>query len=305
MNWQKFALLNNIYRKLTPYITTAKQNKEINFTWDSEPNVSDAISEIKKEIFYPLNDAIDELHRRKSNYKIRQMITEHLAHDVPRHFVDTDICLYLSRHIATPNYEALHFIEIAKQYKLPAIIGQDRLGKFVSINPLKKTLVKMPVLSSMQRHGDEIYEYFTLAKINEIEGKLFDTIITQFDEPLVEFHNSLIKEIYPDILVIADEHDWINNRPRHNLQSQYEYLFTLMTSYGVMFESFPPEEYDFFLTIVYPAYQNVVRKFDIKPLLVELISDELECNRDWNAYPSVIYSFVNEKMNVYKKIKKN
>jgi hypothetical protein len=305
MDWQKFTHLNKIYHKLKPYVISSKKDMGEKIAWDSEPNVSDAISEIKKEIFYPLEEAVEELRRRSNNHNLRHTISEYFRNDIPKHFTDTDICLYLSRHIATPNYEALHFIEIAKQYDLPAIIGQDRLGKFVSINPLKKPLVKMPILSSMQRHEDEIYEHFTIAKINEIEGKIFNSIVTNFNEPLVEFHNNLLREIYPNTLKIADEHDWINSRPRHSLQLQYEYLFSLMTTYGVMFESFPPEEHDFFLTIVYPAYQNVIRRFGIKPLLVELISDEQECNRDWNAYPSVVYSFVNDKMNVHKNIQKD
>lgn len=245
-----------------------------------------------KRFFTPLDQAIKEIEKRRQNKDLVNTVNEFLNNDIPEHFLgDKPIC-YLSRHVATPNYESLRFIELARPYKLPLIIGQDRHGKFVSNNELKLPLGKMPVTKGISHNQDEIIENFTIIDFAKSLGKPMSQIYTKFGVNLVTYHNKLFREIYSNTVQIADESDWVDRNFREDIIKQYEHMLALMCVHGIMFESYPTTEHDFVKEVLAPAFDKITAKFGIKPLIVEHIPDELEITRNWNAYPSVLYSFI-------------
>lgn len=254
--------------------------------------------ESRADFFTDVDVAISQIKTRRGDLQLKAKVDSFLNNSIPTHFNQDKPILYLSRHIATPNFEALHFIEIAKKFNLPIVIGQDSGGKFVSVNPLKKCLGKLSVVSGMTRYQDEIIENFTIIDFTQSEGKLMNELKTKKGESLVKLHNSLLLQVYPNLIKIGEEEAWINIHHRDNLIKQYEHILALNSYYGVIFESFPPSESKFFNEVFAQAFLNVKKILGVSPLVVELLSDEEDSKRDWNNYPSVIYPFLKNEVNL-------
>lgn len=249
-------------------------------------------SSYRSTFYTDVKDAIPIINERRQNATLKEKVDKFLNNSVPAHFDQIDPIMYLARHIATPNFEALHFIELAKPFSLPIVIGQDAGCKFVAMNPLKRCLGKMSIVSGMTRYQDEIIENFTIIDFNASEGKKMRELHLKSGESLISFHNNLLHEIYPDLVTVAEEESWVNEHYRNNLVKQYEQMLAMNSFYGIIFESFPQEETTFFNEIFVPAFQNVTKALGVKPLVVELLTEEEDAARDWNHYPSVVYPFV-------------
>lgn len=245
-----------------------------------------------KHFFTPLEEAVAEIHKRRGDEELVKKVYAYLNGDIPEHFTKEQPILYLSRHIATPNYEALRFIELCKPYNLPLVIGQDKKGKFVSHNELKKALGKMPVTKGISRRQDEIIENFTIVDFSQAQGVSFQELQTRNGGNFVEFHNNLFQYIYPNEIEIVDESAWVDRNHRDDLEKQYKKLFALLCVYGVMFESYPESETSLVQSALAPAFAEIEKVIGVKPLIVENIDSELELTRDWNGYPSVLYQFI-------------
>lgn len=81
-------------------------------------------------IFTPIDEAVAEIQRRRRDLPLVKKVQEYLSGDIPEHFTYSKPIFYLSRHIATPNYETLRFIELTQNYDLPRVIGIDPKDKF-------------------------------------------------------------------------------------------------------------------------------------------------------------------------------
>lgn len=243
--------------------------------------------------FYtPLDEAISETHKRRNDPELLLKINAYLNSDIPPHFNREKPILYMARHIATPNYEALRFIELGRPYNLPLVISQDKKGKFVSHNELKRSLGKLPVTKGVSKRNDEIIENFTIVDFAQNQGKAFNEIVTKHGKNFVEFHNNFFQEIYPNELEIVDESDWIDRNHRDNLKEQYKKQLALTIAHGIMFESFLENESDVVERSFGPAFEEITNHFGYKPLICEHIDAELELTRDWNGYPSVFYQYI-------------
>ncbi len=252
-------------------------------------------SDVSK-FFTPLPEAVAEIERRRKDPELRRKVEAYLHGDIPEHFTYSKPIFYLSRHIATPNYETLRFIEITQQYDLPRVIGVDPFDKFTSNNVLKRALGKLPVTKGTARNGDEITENFTIIDFSQFDGCSFDQIVTSFGEDLPSFHMKLLREMYPSTALVRDESSWVSRHHRGDLLPQYKHMLALLCVHGIMFESYLPEETSLVLNILEPAFKEIEQVIGVKPLIVELIDAELEKTRDWNGYPSVLYPVIKNEL---------
>ncbi len=241
------------------------------------------------DIFTPLPEALSLIESRRQDTALLNAIDTYLGGDIPQHFKQSLPVLYLCRYIATPNFEALRFIELGKPTGLPLIISEDSKGDFFGNNTLKRALGKIPVVKGIARNHDEITENFTVINFAEAEGQPFGTIRTKANGRLVDLHHDLFSTIYTNEITIIDESDWIDRHHREDLLEHYKHLLALLIAHGIMFESYPAEESRLVNEVVIPAFDYVTKKFGHKPLMYELIGSTLEPTRDWNAYPSVLY----------------
>ncbi len=243
----------------------------------------------------PIEEAIRIINERRKDPLLVSKVESYLNNDIPLHFKYEKPTLYLSRHLATPNYEAIHFMNLCKPLNLPTVIGQDTKGKFVSNNTLKLPLGKLSVVKGYARNSDEIVENFTVIDFAIAQGKPFSEIKTKFGDNLVNFHTELFDKSFPVHVKICDESDWVDRNSRENLKEQYKRMLSLLVVHGIMFESYVPEEQDFVDEILLPAFNEIVSIFGCKPLITQLVPFEREYERNWNGYPHAVYPFVKEK----------
>lgn len=256
-----------------------------------------SIQQIKERIFTPLDEAVEIIKERRKDKELKHKIELFLDNNIPEHFSYSSPILYLSRHLLTPNYEALRFIEITKDKDLPRVIGVDKHDKFISKNPLKRALGKMSVTKGTARNGDEIVENFTIMDFERFDGATLENIKTVFNQPLQEFHHDLFHEIYPNSVLIGDESIWVDQNYRGELREQYIRMLALLCVHGVMFESYIEKEHELLTECVIPAFEKIENLFNVKPLIVELVDEDLEDTKNWNGYPSVLYKHIKQKFN--------
>lgn len=245
-----------------------------------------------QHFYTPLDIAVEELLRRKKDFKLQKAVRDFLNADIPNYFTHEHPIFYLARHIATPNYEALRFINMTKRYDYPRVIGQDSKGKFVGDNELKRSLGKLPIVTGIDKNNHEIIEHFTIIDFGSAQGKPLGEIYTANGENLIEFHNRMFIEICPKNIVLPDESVWIDRHFRDNLTMQYEHMFALCITNTIMFESYPPSETQLVIDHVKPAFDAIYEHFNVRPLIVEHISDQMELERNWNTYPGTICPYV-------------
>lgn len=247
----------------------------------------------------PANEAVEEITRRRNDAKLVKRVTEYLNDDIPEHFRNGPI-LYLSRHVATPSYATLRFIELAKPYGLPLVIGQDINDLFVSNNALKRSMAKMAITKGVTRHSDEIIEHFTILDFSTGQGKPFKELKTTFGDDFVSYHTTLLHSVYPEGFDVFDESPWVDRHHRGDLLEHYKKLLTLLVTNGIMFEWYEPEDHQFVKEVLTPAFEFVNDYFGHKPLICDLIEPEIEDQRDWNSYPSVVYKLVKNSIDAHR-----
>lgn len=242
----------------------------------------------KERLFLtPLEDALKELRRRGKDPSLRYQIERYLDDDIPHYFKNESIG-YLARHVATPNFETIHFLNVCNQNNLPAFIGQDSGDIFVSSNPLKKALGKLAIHSS-ERQDDPLFIYNTVVDFNTTQGKHFRDIETIWGESLIQFHNNLFSHFYKNTINIFDDSSWIDRHDRNDIREHYKKFLSLLVVHGVMFEYYlkdDPHELMFVKEVLIPAFIFVEKKFGHRPLIVSLVRDGDE-NKDWYGYPSL------------------
>ncbi len=247
------------------------------------------------ERFYtPLNEAVVEIALRREDAGFVHEVEDFLKYDIPEHFKNGPI-FYLARHVATPNFETLRFIELAKPYGLRMVIGQDTKDIFVSNNSLKRSLGKLSVVKMLTHDKREIFQKFSVVDFDSAQGRRLKDIRTKSGQNLIEFHTNLFREIYPNQVEILDDAEWIDRNHRGDLVAHYKNLLALFLVHGIMFEFNPaqdPEECHFVHNVLDPAFSFIEQKFGRKPLIVCLVDSNMEKEKDWEAYPSVLYKII-------------
>jgi len=262
---------------------------------DIDSNIPQVISELLSP---SINEALVEIENRRKNNKLIKKVEEYLQNDIPKHFIKSKPILYLSRHLATPNYEVLHVLEITKGYNYELVIGEDTKAIFVSNNELKFSLAKLPIVTGLSKTGNDIIENRTIIDFTTSQGKPMDQISTSSGKSLPNFHQELFKSIYPKSPEVVDESEWIDRNNRHNILEQYKRMMALLCVHGVMLESYVPKELEFVTEIINPAFKAIQQDIGVSPLIVEHIPPTLETTRNWNSYPPNVSPFIDKHLSV-------
>ena len=250
-----------------------------------------------KKFFTPTDEAVLEIMKRRTDLPLKNHVEDYLCGDIPEHFNGKDPILYFSRHVASPNFETIRYIELSNPYDKPIIIGQDTNDKFVSNNCLKKALGKLSVLKGSSHNGDEIIENFTILNFNENLGKKLCDVKICNGTSLIDFHTKLFRRVCGYEVELIDESVWIDRNHRGDLRAYYEKLLALLITHGIMFEFYEEddeEEEEFIMNIFEPAFKKVEKIFGCKPLICEVLTPEMDAEREWLAYPDTIYPLINE-----------
>jgi hypothetical protein len=190
----------------------------------------------------------------------------------------------LSRSIASPNYEQLHFLHICRKYNLQPVILEYN-GKFVTFNKEKFYSARMHF---SETPTDPTTHKQDLIYINENQGKNMHDISTKWGEKLIDFHHSLFKQIdNVDTPIIINFTDWFNS-VRYLDKKYYFYFLSLFLKNAVLFDNYDlgdKREFDFTVEKIIPSLNEVVDQFQCKPLIFPLVPFEQEENYAWLGYP--------------------
>lgn len=270
--------------------TTSSQSINVSGPISSELQLE--AEQLTKLMYTPLAEAVSIVHKRKTDVDLVNRVHKYLGGDIPDHFLGDKPIGYLSRFFATPNYELLHVAEITKRHKLQLVVGEDRKSKFNDHNELKRHLAKLRVHKGLSHNKDDIVEYFTIADFNAIKGLPLCDIKTIFGISLEAFHKELMAEMVLSNTIVADETDWVDRNHRDDIFTQYKKMWAIVSVHGIIFESITADEHIFLKEIMYPSFKEVADELGVKPLIVEHITPEMETEKNWNTYPSVLYQYI-------------
>jgi hypothetical protein len=229
--------------------------------------------------------ALETLRERQKDTVLRAAIEKFLSDDIPDCMVAAEPTFYFPRHIATPSYETLHAIDLARSHRAKLLIGQDVRGKYVTHNELKLPLGKLRFTCGTDRHGQDITISKAVIDFQSAAGQPMAEIVTRFGVSLPEFHNKLLEPWIGKDVIVFDESKWIDRWARTDITRQYERMFAFACLHTVMIEWFTASEFAFAHKIMLPAFKSIEIALGVKPMMVSLMCRSLDKSRNWNAYP--------------------
>ncbi|MEI6479918.1 MAG: hypothetical protein WCO12_00125 [bacterium] len=258
-----------------------------------------------QDIYIQPEDAVKELIKRWKDKELENKVETFLDGDIPSS-LRTKPHVILFRHIITPDDEARKLVEFSKKFNIDLFVFEFTKDKFVSYNFDKYTLLRMFIYLGERPNGQENVFKLKVSDMDAVDGKKIQSIKTLWGEPLVEFHHNILYKVFPEFEdKIFDLSDWLKNHGG-KAKIYYEYFVSLLVRNCILLENFQydGEEGDFTRDVFLPAFKNIEKKFNLKPLVVKLAPDDYENNPSWWYYRDYIKSIAEEYI-VEFKTKKN
>jgi len=218
------------------------------------------------EIYTPVEQALDELRRRRQDHALVARVTAFLDGDIPEYLKEHD-CFVLPRHIATPNNEALYVLGQARRFGVRAVFSQDPKDRFTSVNNLKRRLARPHVCE--ETPNGRRYGKLDIVDVPQAEGLPIDEVRCRDGKRLLDFHNGLFDKIAGTDFLVADDSDWIDRNHRGDRTSHYQKFLALFVTHGVVFEDFETgNDPQFLQQFVRPALADMRRTLGVLPIIV-------------------------------------
>lgn len=244
-------------------------------------------------IFTGLEDAVAILHERNNNKDLETKVVDYLNGYLPD-YLKHGRSILLARHIPTPNFETLRFLELTKSCNLPVFISADTEDKFTTMNSLKRSLGNIRTSKGNDPTDDE-FETYPIIDFAAGSGKKLKEIKTLWGQPLTEFHAELFSYIGTEGVTFVNDSTWINKNGRGNILEHYKRFLSLCLTHCIMFETYPYEEEEFVNSVISPTYDFLLETFGCTPLIVDLLPAQNKSSRIWEAYPYKASIFIEKK----------
>lgn len=239
------------------------------------------------DIYTPLEEAKEEIWKRWNDKELKEKVEESLKGDIPEILQKSPRAI-LSRHLMSPNFELLHFLDLAKDLELEPIGLEYIQDKFVSVNEDKYYLAKLVFYEGIGKKGGRKLSFLKVIDIDLFDGKKFSGIKTLDGRNFIDFHHNLVQPYLgmPDILDMSDYY----KRNGGLASIYYKYILSLYICYGVLVENFLlNDKYeDLTKNTLLPVFEKVKNYFGVKPLIVRLTPLENEEDLYWRYYPKPI-----------------
>lgn len=238
-------------------------------------------------VYTPLSEVVRELRVRQSNRTLVRNIHELLKDDIPSELLDGEYAI-LPRHVATPNYELHRFLRIISELTgLHPVTFEYHSDKFVTNNLTKFHLGHLCFRRGINVELDGAREIIEIIDVEKANGLPINSIMTNWNQPLVEFHHQFLKESLPEFPVtFCNASDWFVRKG--TTADQYYLPFLLLAvANGVLFENFPFKSFEseFSKEIFLPNFLRVINLLGVKPLIVSLEPTDIEDAEFWLSYP--------------------
>lgn len=243
--------------------------------------------DFEKLVYTQLDTAVEELRARQSDPKLKAYVDALLTHGLPEPIKDR-LAIVLFRHIATPNYEVMRFLNAADSltdYK-PLVLEYTK-DKFNNRNEWKFSLAKLRFHKGMNKAGEPIIEYKNIIDINDANNKPLREVTTVFGTSLVDFHHGLLQKHFPHFTDAAyDLSEWLHAYG-HTAREYYKYFLAIFLQNGILFENFlvDGKEAGFTEEIILPALAELRAESGYKPLIVPLEPTTIEGDAFWLSHP--------------------
>lgn len=247
-----------------------------------------------RSMLTPLDTAVATIQERNRDTGLRKEVSDFLEGDIPLHFNGRSPIFYLSRYVATPDYETLQFYQMVKKHPFPIVIGEDPADIFTTHSSLKRNLIKLPIVTGTAKNGSGIVKYANIADFKTQQGKQLRHVTLYDHSSLYSFHRKLSRNILPQSIAVADESAWVTRHARGQLVKLYEYLLPLFITHGIMLEQYEPDEVDFLEEVVKPAMRATKKRFGATPLISPLNLSTSKKIDDLNSYPADVEEYVKD-----------
>lgn len=261
--------------------------------------------DLRKELesmYTPIEEAKKEIWRRWNDKELRKKIDDFLKNDIPDIFKISPRAV-LARQVASPNFEAIRFLDLSRELNLKSLYLEYLSDKFVAGNIDKYYLCRLFFHRGNIRDKNHVATTLKMVDICDAEGKCMDTLKTIHDKNLVEFHHELINPL--NLFFDADIFDISKHYERNGLVAEryYTYFFSLYICYGVLVENYllDDKQTAFTRDIVLPNFRKVSELFGLKPLVVHLGPSGEEENLYWRYYPTSIEGEIKKQIKGIKK----
>lgn len=240
--------------------------------------------------FSSVEDAVNELHRRRNDPALLALVHDVLGADVPTPFDIRTPRAVFARHIASPSLEFDYFYKQAKESGLAPLMLETAATKFVAKNWEKYCLAR---LSFVEKRGGTYFKTAVKRVIdfNADEGKELSTLKTLSGESLVDFHHRLLAASLKDeSLEVYDFSSWFLPNRGADRWSYYLRYLQLFLVHGILFENFllDKKEREFTESVVIPSFRIVKDVFGVPPIIVRTVPKEVEDEFYWCYYDTRI-----------------
>jgi len=234
------------------------------------------------DIYTPLNTAVLEIERRRTDKELEKKITEYLKNDIPD-FLLSEPHLVIFRNITTANLESERLLELSEETGLDFLSLEYNDDKFVTFNPDKYDILMQKINLEKKNNGENVMAKIKIADINSVQSKPFKDIKTRWGENLVDFHHNILYKRYPRFKGrVFDLSNWLqNNGGKASLY--YEKFMVLLLKNCILAEcfEFKGDEEKFIKEIINPAFQKIESVFNLRPLIVQLAPKDKELDPIW------------------------
>jgi hypothetical protein len=243
-------------------------------------------------IYTPIESAQIEIWKRFHDEAFKKEVEKFLGNDLPE-FLTGDPKIVLGRCVASPNREAIHFLQIARQMDLHPIFAEYSHDKFIPENADKYYLGKLFFYNGKGRNGGRRISSFDAIHLSKEDGSIISDIQTVWNEPFVDFHHRMFRDIVCEQQKFFDISAWL---ARHGGKAKDYYLhyLALFLCHSVLAEVFlvyDRKEKGFIEDTFYPAFTELEARFGVKPLVIPMFhsKEKIETmNNDgthWMQYP--------------------
>jgi hypothetical protein len=259
-------------------------------------------------VYTPLQEAITELKKRREDSSLATTIATQLPAGLPSCVNNNELYAFLSRDLATPNYELRRFLSIIDALgELSPIFWEYYGDKYTpNMNETKYYLGNMAFYIGTDKTGNERVQKMKVVDFNTCSGKKFSEVTTLWNQSFIDFHHELITETYfahrshefRHAPTYFDASQWYKDSGE-KVELYYEYIFYLFITHGILFENFLIEderEREFVKNVFLPAFIRVYEKTGYKPLIVALEPTPIEGKHFWMYYPENVMAYVKNKL---------
>ncbi|MDQ0466237.1 hypothetical protein QO010_004030 [Caulobacter ginsengisoli] len=198
--------------------------------------------------------------------------------------------LLLFRALATPNFETLRFLDLARRVGRPPLILELRDDWFTpTVNLSKRRLGKLRIYRTADNSAAGATRSVSVVSFNERGRQRISDMICGDGTPFIDMHHGMLSAVGGEELsgrVIDIASLCQSDGPR----SHYERIFAFCTCFGALAETFSLSgpEGAFTTEVVLPAFEATIARFGARPAVTELLPHGSATDPHWESYPASI-----------------